>query len=136
VAATQVDQLEEFVVIAAVDAGKFDLAKTLIGKLSPTQKTAPDVSLVTARLLLADKKYLESAEASMKLLEKLSPADVRYWHALIINLHSHLRLGSDASQIASAIIARQQEYPSLGNAVTKAELLKILEQTQKTKAKK
>jgi hypothetical protein len=131
--AAQADQLKDFVAIAAVDAGKFDLAKTLIGKLSPTQKTAPDVSLVTARLLLADKKYLESAEASMKLLEKLSPADIRYWQALVINLHSHLRLGSDASQIASAIIARQQEYPSLGNAATKTELLKILDQTKNAK---
>jgi len=62
----------------------------------------------------------------MPMLQSLSPSDIRYWHALIINLNAHLALKSDPSQVASAIIARQQEYPDLGNAATQKELLKTL----------
>jgi hypothetical protein len=119
--------------MAATDAARYSEAKSLLVKLNENQKKAVDVELAIAQMLLAEKKYLESAGQSMELMGKLSPADVRYWHALIINLHSHLGLGSDASQIASAIIARQQEYPQMGNEATKAELLKILEQIKKKK---
>ena len=119
--------------IAAVDAGQYDDARSLAAKLTPDQRKSPDVQLAISQTLLVEKKYFESAGKSMELLSLFSPADIRYWQALIINLHSHLGLGSDPSQIASAIVARQEEYPELGNAATKSQLLKILDELHRNK---
>ena len=130
---SQLNRLREFEVIAAVDAGQYNDARSLAAKLTPDQRKSPDVQLAISQTLLVEKKYFESAGKSMELLSLFSPADIRYWQALIINLHSHLGLGSDPSQIASAIVARQEEYPELGNAATKSQLIKILDELHRNK---
>jgi len=120
------ERLAEFLVIASVDAGKYSEAQKRIERFSKLKEAFADFDLAKARVELWKKKYFEAASLSMPMLQSLSPSDIRYWHALIINLNAHLALKSDPSQVASAIIARQQEYPDLGNAATQKELLKTL----------
>ncbi len=126
------NRLRALYIITAVDAGKFTEAARLSKNFNP--KTAlPDLNLARARIHLSEKKFLETVSISAEVLQNLSPGDIRYWHALIINLRGHLALGSDPAQIEAAVIAREQEYPELGNTATKNELMKILKSVQKNK---
>jgi hypothetical protein len=119
------ERLRALYIIAAVDAGNFSEAARLIKNFSP-KTDLPDLSLARARIFLSEKNFLETVGLSANALQSLSPNDIRYWHALIINLRGHLALNSDPAQIEAAVIARQQEFPELGNLATKNELLRLL----------
>jgi len=130
--AALVTRLHAMYVIVAVEAGRYPQAMDML-KRYPQKETFIDLDLARARLALSEKKFPDSVTISMNALQSISPSDIRYWHALIVNLHAHLALGSDPTQIAAAIIARQQEYPELGNSATKRELSKLLNVVQKKK---
>jgi hypothetical protein len=124
---SSVDRLRTLYIVASADAGDYPLAKDALGRYKPENGTEPvDLSLAKIKLEYSQKQYAESATATMQLLQTIPPSDIRYWHALIMNLRSHLALGSDHDQIAAAILARRQEYPNLGSPVTREELEKIL----------
>ncbi len=115
--------------IIAGDSGRYELAKKIMKKLPDTPSRYPvDIALLRSRISFADKDYLSSAKGAMNILQQTSPSDIRYWQALIINLRSHLHLGSDHSQIASAVIVRKEQYPDMGNSATRRELMKILKE--------
>ncbi|MFA5863604.1 MAG: hypothetical protein WC975_02850 [Phycisphaerae bacterium] len=121
-------------IVTSVDAGQYEQFSQLITKF-PEKNNSLDLDLARARMALNQKQYLDAVRITMADLQNSSPADNRYWHALIINLRAHLALGSDPGQIAAAVVARQQEYPDLGGPATKKELLKILTAVQETKKK-
>lgn len=95
---------------------------------SPEYKKAElDIELLQARRKLLQRNYTEAIQKSTKLIAELSPLDIRYWQALTINLMAHLKIGSDRSQIRSAILTRKAEFPELGNKETRKTLEYILE---------
>jgi len=120
-------QLAEWSAISCADAGDYVEFKKRLAGLGDTMTLKTDLDLGSARAMLAEKNYMLAATSSIKILHALSPQDVRYWHALIINLTAHLKLGSDRDQIAAAIIPRQQEFPKLGGQATRKQLLEILQ---------
>ncbi len=121
------DRLLMFYIIAATDAGEYSLAKESFDKYKPEPgDVLVDLTLARMKMDYALKQYAASATGTMELLQKISPGDIRYWHALVINLRSHLALGSDRDQIVAAILARRREYPNLGSTFTREELEKIL----------
>jgi hypothetical protein len=123
------DRLRILYIVTAVDAGKFSIAAGLLKNFS-SKTSSLDLDLALARIALSEKKFLDTVSLSANALQNISPADIRYWHALILNLRGHLALGSDPTQIEAAIVARRQEYPELGNPATQQELLKILKTAQ------
>jgi hypothetical protein len=129
--ASLAERLSTLYAVAALQAGNISEAKQTLDGLKPSEKsTAADLTLARAKLHFAEKNYLSAATTSMQILQEISPQNIRYWHALIVNLRAHQALNSDRDQIAAAILARKQEYPDLGNAATRIELEKILHTLQ------
>lgn len=126
------ERLRVLAVVTAVDAGEYSAAGRALRSL-PAKTTSVDLDLARARIHLVEKKFLDAVTISMAILQNTPPSDIGYWHALIVNLRGHLALGSDPAQISAAVVARQQDYPDLGNQATKAELLKILQTAQAKK---
>ncbi len=115
-----------------VEAGKTDLAE----KMSLPEKSIEyknwivDVKLAKARVMYLKGQYVSAVRLSMDIVANLSPKDIRYWQGLIINLDSHIKIGSDRKQIKSAILMRKLEYPELGGKVMREELEAILSKCQ------
>ncbi len=117
--------------IIACDGGEYERAEKLFGMVPKIPKRYEiDVKLAKARIAFYRKQYMLAARLSMYILQRLSSADIRYWQGLVVNLSSHLKLGSEPAQIASAILARQTEYPEMGSKATKSQLMKILKIAQ------
>ncbi|NLX05511.1 MAG: hypothetical protein GXY33_10235 [Phycisphaerae bacterium] len=113
--------------IAAADAGRYEQVPMSADGAESPEAYRIDLRLAAARASLVREGFTDAANISMEVIGSVSPGDLRHWHGLVVNLTAHMRLGSDPQQVAAAIMARQQQFPDLGNAATRSELLGILE---------
>ncbi len=118
--------------IVACDEGKYTLATKLLKSVPKIpQRYKLDVQLLKAKVSYFKQDYISAASETMEILQRVSPVDIRYWQGLIINLSSHLKLGSDPIQIANAIIARQTENNKMGTEATRSKIMEILAEAQR-----
>ncbi len=127
-------EYEKFLTIYAIiacDDGKYSRAKELFNQIPKIpNRYKIDAKLAKAKIDFANQNYISAAGKTIEILQRVLPSDVRYWQGLIVNLYSHLKLGSDPIQIVNAIVARNAEHPQMGTKATKAQLTKILQIAQ------
>jgi len=123
-------QLEELFLIAMGDAGAYGQIKPRRAILAEPVAFKIDLDLILARAALANSDFPTASKIAENLLKSISPQDVRYWHVLIVSLTAHLNLKSAPSDIAAAVIARQEQFPQLGSDATRRQLMEILKIAQ------